>query len=107
MYNTSDFHSSPHPTHLTQIIFCLDVLPSHNRVCCTLEDVDFSLPNGSISFVPGGPRVAALSIFVMDDPVFEGRENFTLQLHSSTPRVNVTTPTTEVSIVDNEGICDS
>ncbi len=47
--------------------------------------------------------MASVIVKVLDDPFFEGREDLTLGLRAITPRVNVTSALTRVSIVDNEG----
>ena len=65
--------------------------------------MDFSLPNTTFSFSPDGPLAYPISIILLDDPFFEGREDFTLEIRTRMPRVELSPNVITVSIVDNEG----
>lgn len=67
------------------------------------ENTDFALSLASFSFTPDGPRTFPFSINIVDDSIFEGRENFTLGLRTSMLSVELSPAVTMVSIEDNEG----
>lgn len=67
------------------------------------EGEDFLLTSTMLTFMPGEPQTLSMEIQLVDDEFFEGREDFTLQLRTSQERVLLTTGTTLVAIVDNEG----
>ena len=56
-----------------------------------------------LTFTPSGATVLFVEIQLIDDPFFEGREKFTLQLEANQPRIILGPDRTSVSIVDNEG----
>ena len=62
------------------------------------------LPRTSFIFEPRNPPNISFVVDLVDDPFFEGREDFTLQLRTNNPRVIFSQGTTDISIVDNEGI---
>lgn len=67
------------------------------------ELADFILDTTSFTFEPGASLRISFVVELLDDTVFEGREDFTLQLESDQSRVMLSPITTVVSIVDNEG----
>lgn len=54
-------------------------------------------------FIPGGGSVLSINVEIIDDDVFEGREDFSLILSSPQPRVVFDLPQTSIAITDNEG----
>ena len=65
------------------------------------EDFDFDPVD--LTFGPGQSTSYIVNIDIMDDPVFEGREGFSLLLSTTNERVVLSPGVKEVLIVDNEG----
>lgn len=65
-------------------------------------DYSFSFDSSQFRFTPDGESTLNVSVDIIDDEVFEGRENFTFTLSSPQPRVIFNTDLT-VAITDNEG----
>ncbi len=54
-------------------------------------------------FTPDGGSILSISVEIIDDKVFEGREDFSLTLDSPQPRVVFNPQQTSIAITDNEG----
>ncbi len=60
----------------------------------------------SVEFTPGGPDMACVDIPIVDDNWSEGTEDFTVNLETSNPDVQVGDPSTAtVIIIDDESEC--
>ena len=66
-------------------------------------DYSFSFDSSQFRFTPDGESTLNVSVDIIDDEVFEGRENFTFTLTSPQPRVVFNTDLM-VDITDNEGL---
>ena len=67
------------------------------------EDYTYSINPSEFVFTPDGRSVLSISVEVVDDKVFEGREDFSLILDSPQPRVVFNPQQTSIAITDNEG----
>ena len=66
-------------------------------------DYSFSFDSSGFGFTPDGESTLNVSVDIIDDDVFEGREDFTFTLSSPQPRV-VFNSDLIVAITDNEGM---
>ena len=53
--------------------------------------------------VGNGVQQACFSVAITDDDIFEATESFSLQLSTSDPQADLTGPSAEVFIQDNDG----
>ena len=63
----------------------------------------YSIDPADFTFTPDGESVLSISVEIIDDKVFEGREDFSLTLDSPQPRVVFSPQQTSIAITDNEG----
>lgn len=63
----------------------------------------FSIDSVEFGFTPDGETTLDVTVEVIDDEVFEGREDFSLSLDSAQPRVIFDPIQTSIAITDNEG----
>ena len=70
------------------------------------DDYSFSFDSDGFGFTPGGDSKLDVSVEIIDDDVFEGREDFRLVLSSQQPRV-VFSSEQIIEITDNEGLSDT
>lgn len=67
-------------------------------------DYSYSIGPGEFVFTPGGGSLLNINVEIIDDDVFEGRENFSLILgRPPQPRVILDPRQTSIAITDNEG----
>ena len=67
------------------------------------EDYTYSFDPAGFVFTPDGGSVLSIDVEIIDDEVFEGREDFSLILDSAQPRVIFNPQQTSIAITDNEG----
>ena len=68
------------------------------------EDYVFSIDPAIFVYTPDGGSVLSINVEIIDDKVFEGREDFSLILDSPQPRVVFNPQETSIAITDNEGL---
>ena len=74
-----------------------------------VDSVDFNIVGSSSATFPAGtPGMACIDVTILDDNVYEGEHDFTLNILSVTPTLQTSAPTSvTITITDREGVFTS
>ena len=77
----------------------------HSFQCCFTGAIDFNQLSRGVVFASGGQNTVCFSITTVPDDLFEGFEEFFVNLTTFDPAVVLLPQTASVTIADDDGKC--